>query len=227
MRSARHVALLTALLGALPAGAQQEPTFTAPMVHPLGSPELGATPPDWLKPPTAASAVDRLATPRARAQDLAILFNQVCVQTQGDTDTAISWALDHGYVPTSSTLRALAQNIAGPGPASVYSRGPRDDSLLIVTSRQPLLCMVMAASDVDGKVLRSQMDPLVEAWAVQRKASKPTVSVDLPDNPRYRTVTYQVSVGRQLDTLSMASPVGVGHGVAVLKLLPAPQTPAD
>ena len=223
----RWTAVVTGLV-ALSASAQQSPGFTAQMVHPASAPELGATRPDWLKAPASASAVDRLATPRARAQDLAILFNQACVKAKGDADAVAAWAEAHGYVLTSSISRSLTQNIVGSGqPISVYSRGPRDDSLMIATSRRPVQCMAVTTGDVDGKVLRSLMDQLADEWAVQRHGSKLSVSIDMPDNPRYRTITYRTVVGRELDKLSMASPVGVGHGVAVLKLLPAQSSPAE
>ena len=213
---------------ALSVAAQQSPGFTAQMVHPASAPELGATRPDWLKAPASASAVDRLATPRARAQDLAILFNQACVKAKGDADAVAAWAEAHGYVLTSSISRAMTQKIVGSGqPITVYSRGPRDDSLMIATSRRPVQCMAMTPGDIDGKVLRSLMDQLAEDWAVQRQGSKPSISIDMPDNPRYRTITYRTVVGRELDKMSMASPVGVGHGVAVLKLLPTQPSPAE
>lgn len=204
--------------------AQDVPVFTAPMVHPLGTPDSTAARPDA----AAARPVDRRPvpigkTPRAHADELATVFERACLAHLGDPDAAADWALNHGFVAASDKAAPQGIDTADQDkPANVFSRATDGTSVLLMSVASPNQCSVMARRAVDGVRLRGHVLKFATKWG--DRGAQPVPSMDMrllqgtPLKPA-RMLGYKFAVGNQFHALMATIPEQPGDGVAFIALM--------
>jgi hypothetical protein len=219
--------MLSALLAVMQARAEDGPVFTAPMVHPLGDPGPSPDRSNPGAPPPPSLVIPRGTTPRTSAQELVDVFQQACMLNGGQPEAAADWALNNGFVAAPALSQELAAKLAEPGdssqtnvPANVFSRDVSADSVMLISSGQPIKCAVMTRRSVDGSRLRAQMERFA-ADASGQKTAQSVMSMNLGGDSgpnAARLVGYKFADGDKSRSLMVMAPAGVGKGIAFLAL---------
>jgi hypothetical protein len=139
------------------------PMFTGKMV---GSSELKFDAPS-AGPLSARAPIAQGKSPVAHANEMAELFRQACLASDGQAERVADWALTQGYVAASTVARGQATQQFGRGAdgLNVFVRDAADTSPLLVFSSRPMQCGVVARQSVDATRLRAQLARLAMQWS--------------------------------------------------------------
>lgn len=177
----------------------------------------GALAADPSSPTDAAQA-------RVHAQDVADIYRDACVQTRADPAAAAAWAKRQGFVTSTASGRELAGFLTRRGEqGQVFSRGPRDESVLLVTTRRPSSCLVMGLQTVDGRRLRARMQATVAEWTGIDPPPPPTMVSPFDEGGPHATITYLAVSGNDRYRLMVISPDGVARGVVIMGISHEPR----
>lgn len=179
----------------------------------------------WAAGPATATAPVARAAARVQAQDIADVFREACVQSRAEPEAVADWALQNGFVMSSASGRELASQLLARGEqGNVFSRGPGDESLLLVSTAKPSNCLVMGLKEVDGPRLRGRMEATVSEWTQARIVLEPSASKDFTDNGvRHRTLTFLAVTGDNRYRLMVISPLGVTRGMSIMGMSAEPR----
>ncbi len=226
-RSVLPMALSALLIATHAQGQAPTPVFTAPMVHPITS-ELEPAQGTTSKRVTGNQLALRSVPPRKQAQTVSDTFQQACLKAHGQPEAVADWALSQGFVTAPALSRELASKLAPPGEAAqasegtnVFARAADDDSLLLISSGQPIKCAVLTRLSVDGPQLRARMEALVAEGTGQKAAPSPVLTLDMGarNTPQAaRMVGYKFVADDVTQSWVVLSPVTVGKGIAFLAL---------
>lgn len=173
---------------------------------------------DQLTPQARAAA-------RVHAQDVTDIFREACFASRSEPEAVADWALNNGFVTSSAAGRELAGQLLKRGEqGNVFSRGPGDEGLLLVSTAGPSNCLVMGLQAVDGPRLRGRMEALITEWTQARTVVEPTASKDFDESGlRHRTLTFLAVSGNDRYRLMVISPLGVARGIAIMGMSVEPR----
>lgn len=167
----------------------------------------------------AEPAATEAAQARVHAQDVADVYRDACVQSRADPRAVVAWATRNGFVSSSPSGRELAAFLTRRGEQGrVFSRGARDESLLLVSTSKPSSCLVMGLQPVDGRRLRARMESTLAEWTGGATAPPPDTTARFDEQGPHWTITYLATSGHDRYRWMVISPDGVARGVAIMGL---------
>ena len=242
----RALACGTAAVAAGPGEATRATTVRlAPAAGAGGSVPAPATPTARAAPaaPTATAAPAAPATPsapadravttpreaaaaRVHAQDIADVFHDACLVRLGEPEGVADWALHAGFVIDTSAVQQVAAAMRQRGDQGNVFVRPGGDSLLLISTADPVNCLVMGLDPVDGPRLRGRMEALMAGWTRGTATAEHERNGDYDQEGPHRSLSWMGVVDGTRYRMTVVSPLGVARGTAVMGIAMAPRREA-
>lgn len=178
------------------------------------------------KPKAVAAAGDPArvaAAARVHAQDIADVFRDACVARLGDPEAVADWALIEGFVIDTSAGKEVAAAMRQRGDhGNVFVR-PGGDSLLLISTGDPVNCVVMGLDAVDGPRLRGRMEAVVAEWRGDAPTPENDRNGDYDQEGLHRSLSWLAVTGKDRYRMTVVSPLGTARGTAVMGIAIAPR----